>query len=315
MEKASPLKSITQSTSSTLLNHVSQNMSSQIQESNLVALKAISLTPPTMNKQNKSHSNNINGNCVALQRPNQVMNLSQQSGIAQTNGNSVRQVKMTTESNSKPCNNIDNSVSHSFKSSSSLDDSFVADFGSASIYSSTTSNSTANKIGTNYQNTNIANHKDHNDKINNNSTIDSGNGSIENFADFENNQIYNAAGMYCLLNSSYSIKIEFALSVKNLNLDSIKNVAKLFHYFRVSNFRQSKCKSIDQFQFYRKYFLFFWLKKCHYISVIFRPFLDRKILERWMTKRKHNFPFSHTHGSCCFLTFAFIHKISIFFRI
>lgn len=196
LEKASPLKSITQSTSSNVLNHnhVGQNTASLIQENNLVALKSISLTPPSMNKQNRTHSNNNSSIIVGIRRPNN-MDLNQ-TGIAQNfqqninkiNSNNIRQVNKMTESNTKPCNN-----NNCTSSNNNTDSTFVADFGSASIYSSTNTNS----IGTNYQNTNIAN-KDNNDKINNN-TIDSGNGSNENFADFENNQIYNAAGKKFLL--------------------------------------------------------------------------------------------------------------------
>lgn len=93
-------------------------------------------------------------------------------------------------------NGKSSSQNGSIKSDNSCSD-FVADFGKASIYNSNNSlNSTGSagqvngKVTTNGFKDNITNERDQN----------------SNFADFENNKIYNAAGNICFYSKSYWYK-------------------------------------------------------------------------------------------------------------
>lgn len=168
MEPASPLKSINTPSSVTATTQQTPNGTSKsIDNNNLAVLK---LTPPASNNRHH-HQRTQQSNVI-------------QNGHSEINGNSHN----TINSNNFFTNNMNGTSSSqngSIKSDNSCNNDFVADFSKASIYNSNNSlNSTGSsgqvngKITTNGFKENTTNESDLN----------------ANFADFENNKIYNAAG-------------------------------------------------------------------------------------------------------------------------
>ncbi|XP_070496621.1 arf-GAP domain and FG repeat-containing protein 1 isoform X2 [Chironomus tepperi] len=172
LEPASPLKSInTSSSSSSVATSTIQQSSNGISKSignhhssdsnNLTVLK---LTPPAAN--NRHHH----------QRTQQNHNI--QNGHLEMNGNSHNNINS---------NNLNGKTSQngSIKSDNSCND-FVADFSKASIYNSNNSLNSTGSAGQINGKTVINGFKEN---------ITSESDLNANFADFENNKIYNAAGL------------------------------------------------------------------------------------------------------------------------
>jgi hypothetical protein len=182
LEPASPLKSInppvpvangtsslSSSTSSSSSSTSTLSKSSQQQQQsstdNLAVLKSIQLTPPSANNrsQHRIHHNNNNHH--------------HQNGFENQNGNS--NIKFLNGSNNNG----------SIKSDNSSD--FVADFGKASIYNSNNSLNSTGSSGGGHVNGKITN--GFNDTAMTNGDLNA------NFADFENNKIYNAGKYFFAL--------------------------------------------------------------------------------------------------------------------
>lgn len=180
MEKASPLKSITQNTVNSTTNSMT-NGSGQ-QDNNLAALKAIALTPPTSNRQNTRHNgisslsnnnNNFNNNNSAVKFQHQFSTEDQNSFFSsKLNSN-------TLNSTSNGCRNVDKKLNES---------DFIADFSNANIYNSSNSLNSNGSGGTG--------HNSNSNKVMNGTLNGDLNANFANFADFENNKIYNAAGEF-----------------------------------------------------------------------------------------------------------------------
>ncbi|XP_070496620.1 arf-GAP domain and FG repeat-containing protein 1 isoform X1 [Chironomus tepperi] len=179
LEPASPLKSInTSSSSSSVATSTIQQSSNGISKSignhhssdsnNLTVLK---LTPPAAN--NRHHH----------QRTQQNHNI--QNGHLEMNGNSHNNINS---------NNLNGKTSQngSIKSDNSCND-FVADFSKASIYNSNNSLNSTGSAGQINGKTVINGFKEN---------ITSESDLNANFADFENNKIYNAAEEYCKNNNT-----------------------------------------------------------------------------------------------------------------
>ncbi|KAL7045190.1 hypothetical protein ACKWTF_002166 [Chironomus riparius] len=177
LEPASPLKSInTSSSSSSIAASTIQQSSKSIvnhHSSDSNNLTVHKLTPPAANNRHHHH-----------QRTQQSHNI--QNGHLEMNGNSHNSIN-NINSNNFLTNNLNGKSSQngSIKSDNSCND-FVADFSKASIYNSNNSlNSTGSAGQINGKTTingfkeNVTNERDLN----------------ANFADFENNKIYNAAGL------------------------------------------------------------------------------------------------------------------------
>ena len=176
LEPASPLKSInTPSTQqfqpSQPMNGISKS-SRQQADNNLAVLKSIQLTPPTAN--NRHHHSRTphlqNG------QANGFSSSSDSCNNVNINNNNNNQNFFNQQNNLNGTSNGSLSHNGSIKSDNSSD--FIADFSKASIYNSNNSLNSAGSGGGSQANSKM--------------TCSDLNA---NFADFENNKIYNAAGM------------------------------------------------------------------------------------------------------------------------
>ena len=157
----------------------------------MAALKAISLTPPTSNRQHRvlvtPKSNGINGTTNGTSKFQTQFsngdddNFNRLNNNAVQNGNTVSRPNINLNASAATLQNGHNgqnghAAQNGFSSKFTPDTEFVADFGQPSVYNST--NSLSSNGSTNKGNEPVKSDRN------------------ANFADFENNQIYNAAGKH-----------------------------------------------------------------------------------------------------------------------
>lgn len=164
LEPASPLKSINtplQQQQQPLTNGNTTKISRQADNS-LAVLKSIQLTPPTAaNRHHHSRTHQQNGHVNGFASDTNINNnfFNQQNNLNGT---------------------LNGSLSHNGSIKSDISTEFVADFGKASIYNSNNSLNSAGSGG---------------GQVNGKTTSGGDmNANFANFADFDNNKIYNAAG-------------------------------------------------------------------------------------------------------------------------
>lgn len=169
LEPASPLKSINTPAQIQQKQPPSQSngtakISLQQVDNSLAVLKSIQLTPPAANNRHHHHrthhvhNGNVNGFSTTSDSQNNNNFFNQQSNL----------------------NGTSNGTSSSLQNGSVNSNDFIADFSKASIYNS---NNSLNSTESGHMN---------GGKITNGTLL---NGDLNaNFADFENNKIYNAAG-------------------------------------------------------------------------------------------------------------------------
>lgn len=172
MEPASPLKSIsvpTQQQQPPITNGVPKFSHQPQSDNSLAVLKSIQLTPPAANNRhhhNRPHHAHQNGHVNGFATP------------SDGNNNFFNQQKNLNEAS----HGTPSSHNGSIKNDNS---EFVADFNKAAIYNS---NNSLNSTGSGSQ---------VNGKLSDGVTT---NGDLNaNFADFDNNKIYNAAGRHYML--------------------------------------------------------------------------------------------------------------------
>uniref|UniRef100_A0A336LQK8 CSON011186 protein n=1 Tax=Culicoides sonorensis TaxID=179676 RepID=A0A336LQK8_CULSO len=214
LEPASPLMSIpsgrqlaNNSQNSTVNNNCNKNLNASQHKAdvdNLAVLKSINLTPPSsshrINKPPQSLQNQQNSNGSPLFKT---------VGPRALNGHRVNGSGGSgTNSNSSTGSDANNKSANKF----TPDTDFVADFSKIDLFSSETTTSTNNNVNNNNNHNNgsslVNNHNNNNNrngfvmlnggdnKLDGATKISSNNnknGVFENFADFEHNQIYNAA--------------------------------------------------------------------------------------------------------------------------
>uniref|UniRef100_A0A336LL50 CSON011186 protein n=1 Tax=Culicoides sonorensis TaxID=179676 RepID=A0A336LL50_CULSO len=217
LEPASPLMSIpsgrqlaNNSQNSTVNNNCNKNLNASQHKAdvdNLAVLKSINLTPPSsshrINKPPQSLQNQQNSNGSPLFKT---------VGPRALNGHRVNGSGGSgTNSNSSTGSDANNKSANKF----TPDTDFVADFSKIDLFSSETTTSTNNNVNNNNNHNNgsslVNNHNNNNNrngfvmlnggdnKLDGATKISSNNnknGVFENFADFEHNQIYNAADNY-----------------------------------------------------------------------------------------------------------------------
>lgn len=174
MEPASPLKSIATPSIQQQAPQQPTTNGSRIQTDSLAVLKSIQLTPPAVNnRQHRTHHLHQNGFSTDTSTSNSNFFNQQTNHL---NG--------TTNGHLNSNNSVNGTSSHNGSIMSdnkfTTDSNFVADFSKASIYNS---NNSLNSTGSGNQ-------------VVTNGTVTNGdvNANFANFADFENNKIYNAAG-------------------------------------------------------------------------------------------------------------------------
>lgn len=149
------------------LNGSTKSSTSSIQSDNLAVLKSIQLTPPSAN--NRQH------------RTHHVHQTSQNGNGVHENGTSNNNNFFTTH-----LNGTTNGSSHG------VSNEFVADFRKVSIHNSNNSLNSTGSGGGQQVNGKITNGISETNGSNKNGDLNA------NFADFENNKIYNAAGEFSL---------------------------------------------------------------------------------------------------------------------
>lgn len=173
------------------VNGSTKSSTSSIQSDSLAVLKSIQLTPPSANnRQHRTHHHQTS-----------------QNGNVHENGSS---------NNNNFFTNHLNGTTNGSSSHNGVSSEFVADFRKASIYNSNNSLNSTGSGGGQQANGKITSETG----INNNSNNSDLNA---NFADFENNKIYNAAGE-CYLNNNDSIQLDAYYRIK-INLWEIAHNA------------------------------------------------------------------------------------------
>lgn len=211
LEPASPLMSIPSGRQLTANNNTNSNSIQQKSEvDNLAVLKSINLTPPSSLRLNKPPSASSRHNTNHLSESNSSAHgspLFKTVGPRAINGHRLNNTSSGTASNSSTGSDATNHSANKF----TPDTDFVADFSKIDMFNetvpSTNGNNTKHLSNNNNSSSVVSSNNNRNGFVmlnggdNNNCKVDNatknltgGTGVMENFADFEHNQIYNAAG-------------------------------------------------------------------------------------------------------------------------
>lgn len=200
LEPASPLMSIPsgrQLVTNNTNNLSSSNSSQQKSEvDNLAVLKSINLTPPSSLRLNKPPSSSHRLHFSESTSSAHGSPLFKTVGPRALNGHRLNNNSSGTASNSSTGSDATNNSANKF----TPDTDFVADFSKIDMFHETvpsTNGNNSNSVVSSNNNRNgfvMLNGGDNNNCKIDNATKNGNTGVMENFADFEHNKIYNAAG-------------------------------------------------------------------------------------------------------------------------